>query len=321
MTYKSVLDEFKKILEETKNNTCISDSYSDSEEETSNINPARSKIDECISKMDEVYNSIFNGLDCLFNNPDDEYESVDRNYLLINAYADASSAFDYYDSNLDEFITKPEYYYVRGNLYDMLPKANKGEYVYLHITNIKQISNTCKYYESLYLEFNESDIDDEGITIPKIKLFWDKYFSEFETTVDLNINEFDIIKNRFNELINFIRNYLNLYYNVSINLSKAENFISSTNKTSTGKKTRLSNSYSNIDSSGFSMYSIHLGNLYTLYKKALSIIESSKKFKDDYYNNSLRNIYYSEILVYYNFYNTSIEYYNWILSFRKQFNI
>ena len=320
MTYKTVLDEFKKILEETKNNTCISDSYS-SQEGTSSINPARSKIEDCISKMDEVYTSIFNGLDSLFNNPDDDYESVDKNYLLINAYADASSAYDYYDSNLDEFITKPEYYYVRGNLYDMLPKANKGEYVYLHITNIKQISNTCRYYESLYLDFNESAVDTEGQPIPKVKLFWDKYFSEFETTVDLNINEFDVIKNRFNELINFIRNYLNLYYNVSLNLSKAENFVNSINKTSTGKKTRLSDSYSNIDSSGFSMYSESLGNLYTLYKKALSIRDSSQNFKEDYYNNNLRNIYYSEILVYYNFYNTSIEYYNWILSFRKQFNI
>lgn len=319
MTYKSVLDEFKSILRQTKSNTCISEGYSTTDELSTN--PAESKINSCISTMDAVYNSIFSALDCLFNNPDDDYESVDINYQIINAYADASSGYDYYDKDLDEFITKPEYYYVRGNLYDMLPKANEGKYIYSHINQIKDIGTICEYYENLYLKFNESDTDELGNPIPKIKLFWNRYYSEFASKVNADMVGFDVIKNRFDELVPFIRNYKNLFYNASLNISKGENFIAAINKTSIAKKTRLSDSFANVDSLGFSMYSQSLGMLYDLYKKAMALRNSSEKFKEDYYFNNLRNIYYSEIMVYYDFYNKSVEYYNWILSFREQFNI
>ena len=322
MTYRTVLQQFRDELTTVKSYDCFTESEVDSTGQSSG-NRGGSLLSSWISTFTTVENQIFAGLDCLFNDPYADYPIEDDNYQTINGYADASSAYDYFDEPNLEFVSKPEYFYARGNLYDMLPKANEGEYIYKYISNIIKVVNLCDEHQVLYDNFSYTPTTgSDGVeTTSKAEEFWNEYYASFSTQVNTLLNPIKNIGPRFESLKPFIKEYKDIFYQASLKISKAESFIASINKTSTGKKTRLSDSYSNISSSGFSMYSPNLGTLYTLYKNSASKYESTGLNKTDYSYNNLRKIYYSDILVYYNFYSNAVDKYNWVLNFRKEFNI
>lgn len=328
MTYITVLDSFKATLENLYYDlSCLEKSWSTTSSdgtESSTPNPAYELIESWAEEMTITKEQIFAALDCLFNDPDDDYEVEDINFQLINGYADGSKTFEKYDIKTEEFSEDASYFYVRGNLYDMLPKANEGVYVNLYFDNIRLIETICNEYEKMYDDYPKPPVsggDNGESTISKLEYFWSREYDDFEEKINAAIGNFKTIKTQFSELIPFIRNYKNLFYNVSQELGKIDNFISSLNKTVNAPKTRLSDSYSKVNTSGFGMYSSSLGSLYTMFTEALEIRDASKYYATDEFNMYLRKIFSFKIYQKYKFFETAKAYLNWIENFRKKFNI
>ena len=330
MTYDSVITSFISMLNDVYNLECMKESVtvsstssSEGEETTSTYyNPAYILISSLITELDETRKQIFASLDTLFNDPDIEESPPDMNFQIINGYADGSQTFQKYDEKTEEFSDDASYFYVRGNLYDMLPKANKGIYVNEYIENIRNIVNICNTYESMYNDYPSPPISEDGTTTtPKLEYFWSSEYDNFEIKVNSEMDGFSIIKSQFSQLISFIRNYKELFADVSEDLGKIDNFISAMNKTVNAPNTRLSDSYKNVSSSGFSMYSTSLGSLYTLFTISLELRDKSKYYATDEYNVYLRKIFTYKVLEQHDFFNTSKSYLNWIESFRKVFDI
>ena len=326
MTYKEILTSFKNLLEGCLELTCISDKVSQTSaggETTYSDNVAKELLDDWINEMDVISETIFNSLNSLFVDPDDEYNTPDRNYQIINGYADGSRSLEYYDKESEEFNEKADYWYVRGNLYDMLPKANEGLYVYRFLQNIKNVVSICNDYELKYEDYPEPSPpeDGSGTTISKVEAFWDEFFVEFEESVNSELKLLLSEKNKFHELIQFTRDYRKVYEEVSDWLSKGENFVSALQKTSTGVGKSLSDSFNNIGVNGFELYSSSLSILYNLFVAAKEERDSSQYAQQDDSNVYLRKIFNSEILLNFNYFERAEDCLSWILDFRSHYNI
>ena len=331
-TYKDILLSFKKLLETCLPLTCISDKISHSTvgsdgqvTTTYSDSQAKELIDDWINEMDVISYTIFNSLNSLFVDPDDEDKIPDLNYQIINGYADGSRSLEYYDKNSEEFIEKADYWYVRGNLYDMLSKANEGLYVYKFLQNIKNVVTLCKQYEEIYKNYSgtSSSMSDGGVSIPvtKADLFWDEYFTKFEEEVNTELKLLLSEKNKFYELIQFTRDYRKVYEDISDWVSKGENFVSALQKTSTGVGKSLSDSYSNVGIDGLALYSSTLSFIYNLFLSAKDTRDSSQYATKDDSNLYLRKILNSEILTYFNYFERAKNCLTWILEFRSHYNI
>ena len=327
MTYSTVLDSFKSMIESQYKLDCFEKTYSagspSDEEPVVKSNPAYALLETWAKNFDSVKEKIFSGLDCLFNDPDEEYAVEDTNFQIINGYADGSKTFQKYSIDTEEFTEIPYYFYVRGNLYDMLPRANLGEYVNAYYDNVKNVTEICKYYNELYEDYIEPPVsgDDGTSTISKLEYFWNEYYSEFEEKVNNKLNDILVIGDDYYNIITFIRNYKSLFLECSTALGKIDNFISSLNKTINAPNTRLYDSYSKISSSGFSMYSSSLGEYFDLFLESISIRYNSKYSSNDEYNQYLRKIYTSLILTKKDYFNKSLSMLNWVEDFRKKYNI
>ena len=336
MSYITILDSFAGMIESTFGNKSLAPTYpassgssspetysedSGSGEEEPVPNPAYVLVSGWKDQMTATKEQIFNSLDTLFNDPDDESETPDLNFHLINGYADGSSSFVLYHKDTEEFTEDANYFYVRGNLYDMLPKANEGQYVNKYYPQVKSLVDICTRNEELYSKFPTPPVSSEGETISKLESFWSKYYDEFESEINSQMNVFLVVKAEFFELVDFVKQYKNLFYTVSQEISKIDIFIGSMNKTVNAPKTRLSDSYANVTTDGFGMYSEKLGAVYNIFTEALKIREISSFSNNDDYNEKLRKICVSEVLVYYNYFNLSKQYLDWINAYRKKYEI
>lgn len=276
--------------------------------------------------LSQTNTSIFNAIKGLFDDPEDEEHIPDLNYQIINGYADGSKTYEYYDKNTEEFSERGEYYFTRGNLYDMIPGVEAGDYLYRYVQNMRVIYNLCDQYEKMYQEYTPptvEDSSDSGTTTapPKIVSFWSEYISDFRDTVNENIAGFNDVRATFNSITPLVANYKDLMYRVSMVLGKIENFIAALNKTATGPKTQLAQTYQNIDSGIFGRYSSELGFLYTKYKEAVILRNESCYKDDDDYNMYLRKIYQFVILEHFNYFNLSTQYLNSVLAIRKKYSV
>ena len=332
MTYKEILTSFKSLLEKCLELTCISEKVphtvigDDGEPVTTySDNVAKELLDDWINEMDVISETIFNSLNSLFVEPDDEYKTPDRNYQIINGYADGSRSLEYYDKESEEFSEMADYWYVRGNLYDMLAKANEGLYVYRFLQNIKNVVSLCNEYELKYEDYPEPDpsFDEDGTEIPvsKAEVFWEEFFTEFEESVNSELKLLLSEKNKFFELIQFTRDYRKVYEDVSDWLSKGEVFVSALQKTSTGAGKSLSDSFANIGANGFELYSSTLSFLYNLFVAAKEERDASHYAQEDDSNLYLRKIFNSEILLNFNFFERAKDCLSWVLEFRSHYNI
>lgn len=327
MTYKDILASFKSELQKCLDYKCIYEKIKRTDSDTSETeyidNDAKVLIDSYITEMDLIYESIFNALNSLFVDPDDDNKTPDTNFIIINGYADGSRSLEYYDIESEEFSEKADYWYVRGNLYDMLPKANEGLYIYKYQNNIKNIVQICNKYNVLYKDYPEPPVsgDDLSLSPSKIELFWDEYYIEFKNTVSNEINNLLSEKNKFSELVDFIRDYKNTFESVSSWLSKGDAFVSALQKTSTQPGSCLADSFSNINIDGFKLYSEAYSLLYSLYIFSKEERDASSYSKKDDTNMYLRKIFNSEILIHFDYFNKSVQHLNWIKEFRKYYNI
>ena len=331
-TYREILSSFKDLLEKCLVLTCISDKISHTSvgddgqvTTTYSDNSAKMLLDDWINEMDVISETIYNSLNSLFVDPDDEYNTPESNYQIINGYADGSRSLECYDKESEEFSEMADYWYVRGNLYDMLSKANEGLYVYKFLQNIKNVVSLCNEYELKYEDYPEPSpsVGEDGTEIPvsKVEVFWDEYFTEFEESVNSELKLLLSEKNKFYELIQFTRDYRKVYEDVSIWLSKAESFVSALQKTSTGAGKSLSDSFANIGVNGFELYSTNLSLLYNLFIAAKEERDASHYAQEDDSNLYLRKIFNSEILLNFNFFERAKDCLTWILEFRNHYNI
>lgn len=329
MTYKIALEEFKTLLTNCDIYACISDkeSHTTTDEDGNTIttysdNSAKSLLDDWINEFDAIYQSIYNSLLALFIDPDDEDRIPDVNYQLINGYADGSRSLEYYDTTTEEFIEKADYWFVRGHLYDMLPKANEGLYVYKYLSNVQSVVNLCKEYEKKYEEYEYSSSgNDDTISISKAEAFWNKNYKDFDDNVNNLLQGLLAEKNKFVGLIQFTRDYKAVYEDVSVWLSKGDSFISALQKTSTGSGNCLGDSFQKIGVAGFALYSSDMSEMYHIFSEAKNIRDNSKYATQDDSNIFLRKIFIHKILTQHNYFNRSASCLDWIKEFRKYYNI
>lgn len=325
MTYNTVIDSFISMLESTYELDCMVESVTTTGETTSSTyeNPAYKHIVSIVDEMEMTRKQIFSSLDMLFDDPDIEESPPDTNFQIINGYADGSQSFEKYNESTEEFEEDASYFYVRGNLYDMLPKANEGAYINKFIERVRNVVEICNQYQIMYDDYQEppSSGEDGVPPISKLEFFWTEEYDEFQKLVDASMSGFSSIKEEYAQLMPFIRKYKSLYSDVAEELGKIDNFISSLNKTVNAPGTRLSDSYSKIGTDGFSMYSSSLGTLYDLFLQSVELYNNSKYYASDEYNMYLRKIFTYKVLEKYKFFETSSSYLSWIEDFRKRFDI
>lgn len=113
-------------------------------------------LKELINTVEATKNGIHKGLRTLFINYDDpeEYWQEDMNYNLINAYAEASRSYEYYNKKTQNFEERPEYFWTRGNYYDMLPMCTAGKYLLPYKTAVENACAIMESYKTLFYNYN-----------------------------------------------------------------------------------------------------------------------------------------------------------------------
>lgn len=293
-------------------------------------------IDTCKNNLEKLKTSINALLVKLFTdmNVDDGEEPYEGdNFLAINAYADGSKSFELYNRTTEEFEKKADYWFVRGHLYEMIPKLMLGDYLNMNIgeyAGIKAYCNSIKTYcgnvQTEYEDWIETNttMDSEGnTTTPSVSEFWtNKELDKLETAC---YYLYDITKYfvyiTISNIDTLITNYMTLYETASSVISSGENFISAQTKTSTDAGLCLGDVFDAIGQENFNMLCEPIGVAYSKFKEAEKIRDESHYADIDDSNMYLRKILLSYCLEEIDFFNTAKTYLNTIVTYRNTLKI
>lgn len=119
-------------------------------------NPGYNYLKSIINTVEATKNGIHKGLRTLFINYDEpeDYWQEDLNYNLINSYAEASKTFEFYNKKTQEFEERPEYFWTRGNYYDMLPMCTAGKYLLAYKTSVENACIIMEQYKKKFYEYS-----------------------------------------------------------------------------------------------------------------------------------------------------------------------
>lgn len=99
------------------------------------INDNSSPVNNVIEILEKLIIAIDNTYRYLFVDPtyvDDNGVVLknNTNYQIINGYADGTKSFDNYNIETQEFLKDANFWFARGNMYEMLTKVKDGGYLY-----------------------------------------------------------------------------------------------------------------------------------------------------------------------------------------------
>jgi len=170
--FKEILNYYKKLFEDVLNtsdksnkqnhgaNPFLPDKWeisSNNEDNTVHYvyNQGYNYLKNLIDTVEETKNGIHKGLRTLFINYDDpeDYWQEDLNYNLINGYAEASRSLQYYNKETQEFEERPEYFWTRGNYYDMLPMCTEGKYLLAYKTAVENACLILEEYKTTFYKY------------------------------------------------------------------------------------------------------------------------------------------------------------------------
>lgn len=127
-------------------------------------NPGYNYLKGLINLIEATKNGIYKGLRTLFINYDDpeDFWQEDLNYNIINAYAEGSKSFKYYNQKTQEFEERPEYFWTRGNYYDMLPMCTDGKYLLSYKSTIENACLILEKYKNKFYTYRCSIISNDN---------------------------------------------------------------------------------------------------------------------------------------------------------------
>lgn len=334
--YSDIIDTAISVLDsilESEKLTCITTEIAVSTGDDSGTtvyekNEGYKVIDTCKNNLKRLNTSINSLLVKLFTdmNVDDGGEPYEGdNFLAINAYADGSKSFELYNRNTEEFEKKADYWFVRGHLYEMIPKLMLGDYLNMNIgkyAGIKAYCNSIKTYcgevQNDYTKWSEGNT-----TTPSVSGFWtDKELDKLETVCYYlyNITNY-FVYTTISDIDTLITNYMTLYETASTAISSGENFISAQTKTSTDAGLCLGDVFDAIGQDNFNMLCVPIGIAYSKFKEAEKIRDESHYADIDDSNMYLRKILLSYCLEEIDFFNTAKTYLNTIVTYRNTLKI
>lgn len=164
--FKEILDYYKVLLNNVLNgsnpNPYMPEKWEiKSDDESGGVityeyNPGYNYLKGLINSVEATKNGIYKGLRTLFINYDEpeDYWQEDYNYNIINSYASGSRGMQYYNRTTEDFEDRPEYWWTRGNYYDMLPMCTEGKYLLAFKQNVEKACEILESYKQLYSRFN-----------------------------------------------------------------------------------------------------------------------------------------------------------------------
>lgn len=332
-TYREILTKYSDFLSEALKDKSMFSSVTSTDPDTGEIitvysNEAKPVLTKWQSKVTLTKQAIFSFVDFLFNDYDIEGNKLENvNFNTINGYADGSKSFEYYDMATQEFSEMPEYFWTRGNLYDMLPKVEEGDYLGKYIASVSEIVGICETWQKKYDTHPDPtpSIDNDGntISISKVKDFWstEGYLTSFTNEIDSRLEQVQFVYDKFIEAKTYAIAYMDLFYDATDAVGCVDNFIAALNKTVNGPGTRLSNSFAKFGAVGFGNYSTSMSTAYTLFLNATDVRDNSKWAADDEYDMYLRKIAQSMALVKIDYFNSAKKYFNKFKQIREDLNV
>ncbi len=271
--------------------------------------------------------AIHDSLQCFFDDPDVAYGGEKLNFTLINSYADMSLVFTQYNSSTNKFDERYEYYYTRGNMYDMLPGAERADYLRNFYQYIKTIDSIVRQYQELFTEYKETWLPpDPPVPLPEdyvaptaLSMFWDLNYANFNTECLTIISNFDSIKADYESLPPLIVAYKKIITDMATITALEEYFIGSDTKTIQESGISAETVWNNIGTSGFNSYNTDIGKAFQIYLNAKTLYENSLTAFEKY--STLRKIVISKVCEEFNYFVNSETWYNTIKTFRTKYNI
>lgn len=332
-TYREILEKYDDFLSKALSGKSMFTSVTSTDPDTGETitvysNEARPVLTGWQSKVTLTKQAIFSFVDFLFNDYDIEGNKLENvNFNTINGYADGSKSFEYYDMESQEFSEMPEYFWTRGNLYDMLPRVEEGDYLGKYIASVSEIVGICETWQKKYDAHPDptpsTDSDGNTSSTPKVEDFWSTkdYLSSFTDEIDSRLEQVQFVYNRFVEAKANAFAYTDLFYDATDAVGCVDNFIAALNKTVNGPGTRLSDSFAKFGAAGFGNYSPSMSSAYTLFLRATDVRDNSKWAAEDEYDMYLRKIAQSMALVSIDYFETAKRYFKEFKQFREDLNV